>query len=64
MMRVGGFGDMFEDSALKVDAGFEALGEDVGEVDGCVDADGGEGGGVVEALGFGFGEEVELVGVC
>lgn len=60
MVEGGGGGDVREVGAVEVYACKEALGCEVGEVDGCVDADGGEGGGVGEVLGVGRGEEGEL----
>jgi hypothetical protein len=57
----GGGGDVGEDGAFEDYAAADALAEKVGEVDGCVDADGGEGGAVVAARGtFGGGEDAEL----
>ena len=46
----GAGGDVGEDGALEVHACAEAEGDEVGEVDGGVDADGGEGRGVVVAF--------------
>lgn len=60
MVGVGGGGDVREDGAVEGDAGGEVEGEEVGEVEGGVYADGGEGGGGVEACALGGGEEVEL----
>lgn len=49
----GSFGHMAENGSFENDAGDEALRDEPGEVDGGVDADGGEGGGVGDA-GFEF----------
>jgi hypothetical protein len=57
----GGFGDVGEDAAFYGYALLDALAEQVGEVDGCVDAYAGEGGACVAASGeFVFGEDAEL----
>lgn len=62
MVVRGCLGDVRDDSAADYGAVGETLGEEPGEVDGCVDADGGEGGAAVAvARDFGFGEDAELV---
>lgn len=58
---MGSFADVFEHCALEDYAVFEALGDEPGEIYGCVDADGGEACGGVEALRDAvLGEHVEL----
>lgn len=50
MMRAGCVGDVLEDCTLEHDAILAALGDQPGEVDGCVDADGGPVGSVVDSI--------------
>ena len=59
MAGAGGVGDVGEDAALEVHASGEAPGDEVGQVEGGVDADGGEGVAVVEVGG---GSEVGVGG--
>ena len=60
VVQGAGGGYVREVCALEMDAGGEALGCEVGEVDGCVYADGGEGGSVIETFTVLGGQDVEL----